>query len=288
MLRVKDVLTGTMKSLGLTKQYNSQSVIVHWQEIAGDEIASHAWPISIQRGVLLLAVNNPVWSHHLMMLRPVIIEKINRFLNDKLVFDIRFQAGNLQKYQNHEEDAGSNNQLKPEKLNSAELAALWQQTEAIQDDSLRKKCYYVLIKQTALTKAKQKEGWQPCKRCNILVPSGQSHCTVCRIEYKQEKKEAVTKLLKEAPWLTYQEVTQFVPCSAREFHTAKKNLVHKLIHGLFAPGWDKLNEATLVMLMTGIKPARINEAIVDTVIGKIKVRLAEKVRRKSHVSASRR
>ncbi|WP_371375755.1 DciA family protein [Sporomusa aerivorans] len=288
MFRVKDVLSGTLKSMGITKQYNAQSVIVHWQEIAGDEIASHAWPISIQRGVLLLAVNNPVWSHHLMMLKPVIIEKINKFLNEKLVYDIRFQAGNLQKYQNQEEDEENSTKLRPAKLTSDELAAVWQQTEAIQDDSLRKKCYYVLIKQTALTKAKQNDGWQSCKRCNILVPPGQGLCTVCSMEFKKEKTEAITKLLTEAPWLTYQEMLQYVPCNAREFHTAKKRLVHKLIHSLFDPGWDKLNEATLVMLMTGIKPARINQTLVDTVIGKIKMRLAEKVRRKSHVSAPRR
>lgn len=288
MFRVKDVLSGTLKSMGLTKQYNAQSVIVHWQEIAGDEIASHAWPISIQRGVLLLAVNNPVWSHHLMMLKPVLIDKINTYLKEKLVFEIRFQAGNLQKYQNHEEDGENSVSLQPAKLNSEELAATWQATEAIKDDNLRKKCYYVLIKQAALHKAKQIEGWQSCKRCNILVPPGKSHCTVCSIESKQEKREAITKLLTEAPWLTYQEVCQFVPSSPREFHTAKKGLVHKLIHALFEPGWDKLNEATLVMLMTGVKPGRINDAIVDTVIGKIKVRLAEKIRRKSHVSASRR
>lgn len=288
MFRLKDILPNTLKTIGLTKQYNTQSVIVHWQEIAGDEIASHAWPVSIQRGVLLLAVNNPVWSHHLMMLKPILMDKINTYLNEKLVFDIRFQAGNLQNYQNNQEDGVNIPLLQPAKLNSEELAALWQATAAIQDDSLRKKCYYVLIKQTALHKAKQQEGWKSCKRCNVLVPPAQVYCTVCSIECKQETKQAITKLLTEAPWLTYKEVCQFVPCSPRQFHAAKKRLVHKLIHALFQPGWDKLNEATLVMLMTGVKPGRINDTMVDTVIGKIKVRLAEKVRRKSHVSAYRR
>lgn len=288
MFRIKEVLPNTLKSIGLTKQFNAQSVIVHWQEIAGDEIASHSWPISIQRGVLLLAVNNPVWSHHLMMLKPMLIDKINTYLNEKLVVDIRFQAGNLKKYQNNQEDGEVIALLQPAKLNSEELAAMWQATEAIQDDSLRKKCYYVLIKQTALNKAKEQAGWKSCIRCNVLVPPGQNYCTVCSIELKQETRKAITKLLTEAPWLTYQEICQFIPCSPRQFHTAKKRLVHKLIHALFEPGLDKLNQGTLVMLMTGVKPGRINDTMVDTVINKIKVRLAEKVRRKNHVSASRR
>lgn len=288
MFRIKDVMSSTLKSLGVTKQYNAQSVIVHWQEIAGEEIASHAWPISIQRGILLLAVNNSVWSHHLMMLKTGIIHKINTFLNEKLVTDIRFQAGDLRKYQNSEEDGENSTLLQPAILDSKELAAVWQATAAIQDNNLRKKCYYVLIKQTGITITKKKAGWQSCKSCSVLVPPGQSYCNVCSLTYKQEKKYAVTKLLTEAPWLTYKEICQFVPCSPREFHTGKKRLVHKLIHALFEPGWDKLNEATLVMLMTGVKPDRINETMVNTVISKIKGRLAEKVRRKSYVSAPRR
>lgn len=288
MFRLKDIVSGTLKSLGINKQYTAHSVLIHWQEIVGEEIAGHAWPISLERGTLLLAVNNPVWSHHLMMLKPGIIDKINTYLNEKLVHDIRFQAGNLKKYQNHEEDEDNTLVLKPVKLNAQESAAVWQATEPIQDANLRKKCYYVLLKQTGLKKAKEQAGWQSCKRCSVLVPPGQHHCNVCSYEYKQEKKQAIINLLTEAPWLTYQEACQFVPCSPREFHTEKKRLVHRLIHALFEPDWDRLNEATLVMLMTGIKPDKINETIVNSVISKIKIRLAEKVRRKNYVSSSRR
>ncbi|SMC91241.1 DUF721 domain-containing protein [Sporomusa malonica] len=285
MFRLKDVLPGTLKSMGLTKKYNAQSVIIHWQEIVGEEISSHSWPISVERGTLLLAVNNPVWSHHLMMLKLGIMDKINTFLNEKLIVDIRFQAGDLKKYQNHQEDGENIAILQPAKLDAGELADVWQKTEAIQDANLRKKCYYMLIKQTGITKTKQKAGWQSCKRCSVLVPPGQMHCTACYIECKQEKSQALTKLLMEAPWFNYQETCNFVPCVPREFHAVKKRLVHKLIRGLFEPGWDKLNEAVLVMLMTGIKPDRINQETIDTVISKIKVRLAEKVRRKKYVSS---
>jgi hypothetical protein len=285
MFRLKDILPVTLKSMGLTKKYNAQSVIIHWQEIVGEEISSHSWPVSVERGILFLAVNNPVWSHHLMMLKPGIMDKINKFLNEKLICDIRFQAGDLKKYQNQQEDGENITILRPTKLTADELADIWKKTEAIQDSSLRKKCYYVLIKQTAITKTKQKEGWKTCKGCSVLLPPGQVFCTACSIEQKQEKTQSLTKLLKEAPWLSYQDTFQFVACSPREFHTTKKTLVHKLIRTLFEPGWDKLNEAVLVMLMTGITPDKINQITIDTVIGKIKVRLAEKVRRKKYVSA---
>jgi len=288
MFNIKELMPGTLKSLGITKKYSAQSVIVHWQEIAGEEISSHAWPISIERGILLLAVNNPVWSHHLMMLKPGIINKINTYLNEKMVMDIRFQAGDLKKYQNYGQGEENIPILMPAKLDSEELAVVWQATEAIKDDSLRKKCYYVLIKQTGITKTKKSAGWQSCKHCSVLVPPGQSYCSACSLAIKQESKYEITKLLREAPWINYQEICKFIPCSPREFNTCKKQLVHKLIRNLFEPGWDKINEATLVMLMTGVKPDKIDEAMVNHVISKIKGRLAEKFRRKSYVSAPRR
>jgi len=285
MFRVKDVLPGTLKSLGISKQYNAQSIMTHWQEIVGDEISRHSWPISVERGIVLLAVNNAVWSHHLLMMKLGIIHKINTFLNEKLINDIRFKAGDLKKYQNQIEYREDIAILQPAKLDTDELAAVWEKTEAIKDNGLRKKCYYTLIKQTGITKAKKLEGWPPCKCCSVLVAPGQTYCTACSIEARQEKNRSLTKLLTEVPWLTYQEACKFVSCNPRDFHTTKKNLVHKMIRGLFEPGWNKLNEAVLVMLMTGIAPGKINQTIIDTVIGKIKVRLAEKVRRKKYVSA---
>jgi hypothetical protein len=288
MFQIKEIMPSTLKSLGIIKKYNAQSVITHWQEIAGEEISSHAWPISIQRGILLLAVNSPVWSHHLMMLKPGIINKINAFLKEKLVTDIRFQAGDLKKYQNNGEGGDNIPMLQPAKLDSEELADVWKATEAIKDENLRKKCYYVLIKQTGINKTKKNAGWQSCKHCSVLVPQGQSYCSACSLVRKQESKQEITKLLKEAPWLTYQEIYEFIPCSPRDFHTCKKRLVHKMIHALFEPGWDKLNDATLVMLMTAVKPDRITDTMINNVICKVKGRLAEKVRRKSYVSASRR
>ena len=285
MFSIKEVLPVTLKTLGLKKQYNAQSVIVHWREIAGEDIAEHSWPISVERGVLLLAVDSPVWSHHLLMLKPELLGKISTFLNEKIIYDIKFQAGDVRKYKNSQEHEDSVTFLRPSILDEEELNIIWKKTETVGDLNLRKKCYYVLIKQAGLNKAKQHAGWQPCKRCSVLVPNDQKYCTVCLREGRQELKDDITRILFEAPWLSLQEIQQFVECSPREYHSAKKNLVHKLIRALFSPTWDKLNEAVLVMLMTGIKPDKVTQETIDSVIAKIKVRLAEKFRRKKYVSS---
>ena len=68
-------------------------MIVHWGEIVGPEIAAHATAVSVAAGSLRVVVNSPVWSHHLMMLRQNLIEKINKFAGEKVISHIHFTIG---------------------------------------------------------------------------------------------------------------------------------------------------------------------------------------------------
>ncbi|HML88829.1 MAG TPA: DUF721 domain-containing protein [Methylomusa anaerophila] len=287
---MKDILPNTLKSMGIAKKYNSYSVIIHWEEIAGGEIAAHAWPVTIQRGTMILAVNNSVWSHHLMMLKNELIDKINSFLHEKLVTDIRFQAGYFRKNQNQEyKENGENGQsVSPVRLNANELELIGNMVAYINDEKLRNKIKYVLIKEIATDRAKRLQGWKNCLSCTVLVPPGTSYCTICNLAQKEAKKNAMHQLLIDAPWLTYQETNSYIVCSLKEYHLTKKALVHNLVRRLFQPNVDKVTEASLVMLMTGIKPDKMSQEFIDTMISKIKIKLFEKkVRRKNYVSAPR-
>lgn len=48
-------------------------------------------PAEIEYGILFLTVKNSVWSHHLSMMKIDIIAKINHFIGEALVKDIRFR-----------------------------------------------------------------------------------------------------------------------------------------------------------------------------------------------------
>jgi hypothetical protein len=159
MQNMKDIISVAIKNLGLEKQYNAQSIILHWSEIVGDDIAANAYPRFVQQGTLMVGVNNSVWSHHLSMMKESIIDKINGFIGQKLVFDIRFQAGNLSNSQNEEDTATDTvpnikYQLSKVKLDICDVQVMQETSSHISDKYLKQKILRIMRKDFALKKLK--------------------------------------------------------------------------------------------------------------------------------------
>ncbi len=61
-----------------------------WGEIAGPEIAAHARPNIIRHRTLWIAVDDSAWLHHLQLLKPQLLKRINDLLQDRQLEDMRF------------------------------------------------------------------------------------------------------------------------------------------------------------------------------------------------------
>lgn len=157
MQKMKDIVSNTIRNLGLQKPYNDQSVIVHWSEIVGDDIAANAYARSVQQGTLMVSVNSSVWSHHLSMMKESIIDKINQFIGYKLIFDIRFQAGYFSNSQNEEDTAinaipNIKYQLSKVKLDEYDVQTMQETSNHISDKYLKQKILRIMRKDFALKK----------------------------------------------------------------------------------------------------------------------------------------
>ncbi|MEN6414007.1 MAG: DUF721 domain-containing protein [Veillonellales bacterium] len=278
MYSLRDILPLTIKKLGLQKKYNAESAIQHWQEIVGEKISTHAAPVMVQRGVLLIAVSSPVWGHHLSMMKAEILSKINHFIGEKLIEDIRFQAGYLKNSQNqepNEPEPSIQQQLRSLRLEETEVSAAYSLVEKMQDEQLRKKIFQIVKKDLKLKKAKQQRQWHPCIHCAALCPPEEQYCAVCQRERKEQVIIKVSHLLTEVPWLTYQELGQYMKCSPQEYSLGKEMLLTALLRDIHKEREDKLQILTLVMLTTGLKPEAVTAEMVTTTL--------EKFRRKKHV-----
>ena len=40
-------------------------MFTRWREIVGDSVADHAWPVALEKGVLVVAVDHPAWATQL-------------------------------------------------------------------------------------------------------------------------------------------------------------------------------------------------------------------------------
>jgi predicted nucleic acid-binding Zn ribbon protein len=73
---VKDFLPALAKSLGAPRPSLLSAVFDRWEEIVGEPIAAHAWPLRIHEGVLRIGVDQPPWATQLTFLGPDLLRKI--------------------------------------------------------------------------------------------------------------------------------------------------------------------------------------------------------------------
>lgn len=282
MQSIDEILPLTIKKLGIIKRYNAESAIVHWQEIVGEKIAMHAYPIAIYRDLLVVAVGNSSWLHHLSMMKQDIISKINTFIGEDLISDIRFQAGYLKDNKN-QKNAGQadENEIKLQsiKLETADIEAADQLVREVNDTELRNKIKCVVIKSFTFKKLRQKQNWHKCSWCTALCPPGESLCAVCKLNKKRKVKEDIYVALRENPWLGYSELKKYINVSFDEFKDVKEQLISKLIQDISSQNSDRIKELTLVMLVTGVKPEQITDALINNTL--------KRFRRSKHVSTSR-
>jgi hypothetical protein len=67
----------------MTGRLSEYRILGQWERTVGGVIASHARPVSVRGSRLFLAVDSPAWMQQLSLLKPEIIEKVNRGLGRK-------------------------------------------------------------------------------------------------------------------------------------------------------------------------------------------------------------
>ncbi|QJW46282.1 DUF721 domain-containing protein [bacterium BFN5] len=283
MKQLREILPSTLKNLGIIKKYNIEWALLNWPKIVGEEIAAHAAPTSVQRGIMVVAVNNSVWCHHLSTMKEEMIHKLNTFIGEKQIIDIRFQAGYLRKYQNNEQDEENfetiNQKIRMIKLDEVELKQAVVLANQATEDSLQKKVLRIVKKHLAFKKLKKINNWHQCAQCDSLCPNEAIYCTVCAIEKRENKLSTIRQLLTEAPWLTYAELSKYEECTPQEFISAKTTLIMLLTNEMNQGKNDHVKLLTLAMLTSGAKPEEVNDMLLKKTL--------DKFGRKSYVSTPR-
>ncbi len=92
---LRSILDDSLKSLGLDAPMKGYSVWGAWREIVGDAVAANARPSVIRNRILFIEVSHPTWVQQLQFLKPTLLEKLNGFLGEPLIDDIRFRVGKI-------------------------------------------------------------------------------------------------------------------------------------------------------------------------------------------------
>ena len=78
---IDKVIARVARDRGWQKRLDRSAVWRRWEEVAGEAVARHAWPLKVVQGeVLVLAVSDSVWMQQLSLQSQVLLDGLNRLL----------------------------------------------------------------------------------------------------------------------------------------------------------------------------------------------------------------
>jgi hypothetical protein len=88
-----DLLNGYLNQPGLRSKMREQKILNAWDRVVGKAIAEVTQPARVRNRILQIRVINSVWMQELQFHKPFIIKKLNEFLGDPVLQDVRFVLG---------------------------------------------------------------------------------------------------------------------------------------------------------------------------------------------------
>ncbi|GAA1826542.1 DUF721 domain-containing protein [Agromyces salentinus] len=85
-------IDGLTTQLGWAAPLSQHELLSSWPSIAGDEIAAHSEPVTIEHGVLQVRCESTAWATQLRLLRADLVTRILDRYPDAGVESIRFQG----------------------------------------------------------------------------------------------------------------------------------------------------------------------------------------------------
>lgn len=94
-VRISEALSAAFRRLGLEERIRQHEIWRVWPAVVGPQIAQHAQPHAIWQGRLIVHVTDPVWLHHLSMMRHRLIPALNEKLQVSVVREMILRVGEM-------------------------------------------------------------------------------------------------------------------------------------------------------------------------------------------------
>lgn len=91
-VRIGKVLRDILESAGMSRRLDEHRAAEVWPRVAGQEIASMCAVVRVERGTMVVAVPSPAWATELYLMKPALLDKLEKELRSRAIRDIRFVA----------------------------------------------------------------------------------------------------------------------------------------------------------------------------------------------------
>jgi hypothetical protein len=150
---IRSILEKTLKDLEIDVPLKGYSIWGAWKEIVGDSIAHQTQPRAIRNRILFIDVSHSTWIQQLQFLKAELLGKVNEFLGEPLIQDIRFKLGKIPPIPSTPDKT---HLLEDERLDKMTLNQIEGLLQEIDDGDVRKGLRHILIKGAKLERSRKK------------------------------------------------------------------------------------------------------------------------------------
>jgi hypothetical protein len=272
--RVEAILPKMFQSIGMRKQYKAQLVLFYWKKIVGKDIAANTRPIRISFTTLLISAKSSAWANNLMMMKIEIISKINSFIGDTLIKDIRFcsyrESEAAAKVEELPDGPDLGRLLRKVNLCEQERKIVTEKCSEIKDEALRSRLERLYQKQLQKEKLEKQYEYHSCKRCSTLCIKEKEYCTSCERAVRQEKETKIREILLSKPWARYSDIYEQISCSREMVNRQRIRVLQRLAAKVSLNDTKSLEARTLVMLYRSLPPDQLNEENITKALHRLR------------------
>lgn len=102
---VSEILERLFNRLNIDKKLKEMKALKLWEEVTGDKISRHSYPLFVRKGNLFVRVDSSGWLTQLTYLKNEIISRLNQRLGGSSIKNIYFRLGEIKKQRLREIEA---------------------------------------------------------------------------------------------------------------------------------------------------------------------------------------
>lgn len=262
-----NILPRYIRNIAGKKKYSEQVVFFYWEKIIGDDVAKHVRPDYFSFRTLFLAADSPVWANQLMFMREEIKEKINSFVGENLIKEIRFNASvEAMKREIPQKETAVKRKRKTSLPESEDIKKAVKACVNIKDNEIKKAAEKALSVSLALNRDRISDGWHKCKDCGCLCTPEDDYCEKCIRKNKRETEKKIRELLEARPWSSYGEIYNYVPCTALQANSQRALMVQRFAGKLLYGDFESIDTKNFVMLVDCVPPEELTDERIKRVM----------------------
>ncbi len=167
------------KRQGLSKEFDEQSPLLIWHEIAGSQMSRLTKPLRVRDGILYIESANHVVAQQLSLIKDSYIKKINQLLGEERIKDLRFRVGSRGFQKDQKADPGE----QPDLLRQEELKSLM---ENLENPKLKETFEALIAHHLHKDRLRKSGAGKPCAICGLHHDEEGRICYYCELEGRKK------------------------------------------------------------------------------------------------------